>query len=112
MIKFRHILTLLLLVATSATARPRLVVNIVVSGLRQGDISRYEKNFSKDGFMRLRNEGAEFTECYANYAPTTSEAGLATLATGVTPAAESEGLFVMEENPEANKLRGCYLLFV
>ena len=91
MIKFRHILTLLLLVATSATARPRLVVNIVVSGLRQGDISRYEKNFSKDGFMRLRNEGAEFTECYANYAPTTSEAGLATLATGVTPA--THGIF-------------------
>jgi hypothetical protein len=63
----------------------------VVSGLRQGDISRYEKNFSKDGFMRLRNEGAEFTECYANYAPTTSEAGLATLATGTLPA--THGIF-------------------
>ena len=86
MIKFRHILTLFLLVATSATARPRLVVNIVVSGMRQSDLSRYEKNFGKDGFLRLRSEGAEFTECYANYAPTTSEAGLATLATGAAPA--------------------------
>ena len=24
-------------------------------------------------FLRLRSEGAEFTECYTNYAPTTSE---------------------------------------
>ena len=72
-------------------ARPRLAVNIVVSGLRQGDISRYEKNFGKEGFLRLRNEGVEFAECYADYAPTTSEAGLATLATGTTPA--THGIF-------------------
>ena len=70
-----------LLVATS-TARPRLVVNVVVSGMRHGDIVRYEKNLSKEGFLRLRDEGVEFTECYADYAPSTSEAGLATFATG------------------------------
>ncbi len=69
-----------------AEAQPRFVVNIVVSGLRQSDIHRYEKNFGKEGFLRLRNEGVEFTECYADYAPTTSEAGLATFATGATPA--------------------------
>ena len=62
-----------------STARPRLVVNVVVSGMRHGDIVRYEKNLSKEGFLRLRDEGVEFTECYANYAPTTSEAGLAKL---------------------------------
>lgn len=70
----------------TATAQPRLAVNIVVSGLRQGDLTRYEKNFSKDGFLRLRSEGVEFAECYADYAPTTSEAGLATFATGTMPA--------------------------
>ena len=73
------------LAVATANAAPRLVINIVVSGMRQSDIARYEKNFCKDGFLRLRDEGAEFTECYANYAPTTSEAGLATLATGATP---------------------------
>ena len=87
-----YILTLLsLFVVAFAEARPRLVVNVVVSGLSQHDLVRYEKNFSKDGFLRLRNSGVEFTECYADYAPTTSEAGLATFATGSTPA--THGIF-------------------
>ena len=77
-------------IATTA-AQPRLAVNIVVSGLRQGDIARYERRFGKDGFLRLRSEGIEFSECYADYAPTTSEAGLATLATGSAPS--THGIF-------------------
>ena len=81
-----YILTLLLVAVSAVEARPRLAVNIVVSGMRQGDIARYESNFSRDGFLRLRSEGVEFTECYADYAPTSSEAGLATFATGTTPA--------------------------
>ena len=81
----------MLVAVAFAEARPRLVVNIVVSGMRQGDISRYEKNFGKDGFLRLRGEGVEFTECYADYAPTSSEAGLATFATGTIPA--THGIF-------------------
>lgn len=86
MIKLRHIATLLLLFATTvATAKPRLVVNIVVSGMQQGDLNRYKDNFGEGGFVRLMNEGANFTECYADYAPTSPEAGLATLATGTTP---------------------------
>ena len=84
-------MVLALCVVALADAQPRLVVNIVVSGLRQGDISRYDLNFGKEGFMRLRSEGLEFSECYADYAPTTSEAGLATLATGTAPA--THGIF-------------------
>ena len=81
-----YIVALLLIFAVAfAQANPRVVVNIVVSGLGQNDISRYEKNFGKEGFLRLRRGGTEFTECYANYAPTTSEAGLATIATGTLP---------------------------
>lgn len=76
----------LLFATVLADARPRFAVNIIVSGLRQSDITRYESNFSKDGFLRLRSEGVEFAECYADYAPTTSEAGLATFATGAAPA--------------------------
>ena len=86
MMRFRYIVILLLFSAIVAEAQPRFVVNIVVSGLRQGDILRYEGNFGKEGFLRLRSEGVEFTECYVEYAPTTSEAGLATFATGATPA--------------------------
>ncbi len=85
MMRFRYIVISLILSVVSATAQPRFVVNVVVSGLRQSDLTRYEKNFSKDGFLRLRSEGVEFAECYADYAPTTSEAGLATLATGAMP---------------------------
>ena len=81
-----YIAALLLILAVAfAEAKPRMVVNVVVSGLSQNDISRYEKNFGKDGFLRLRNGGAAFSECYVEYAPTTSEAGLATLATGALP---------------------------
>ena len=87
-----YITALLLAFAVAfAEARPRLVVNIVVSGLSQHDIVRYEKNFGRDGFNLLRSRGVEFTECYADYAPTTSVAGLATLATGASPA--THGLF-------------------
>lgn len=81
-----YIASILLLMATAAMARPRLVVNIVVSGMRQSDIAHYQQNFGEEGFLRLRNEGVEFTECYADYAPTTSVAGLATFATGAMPA--------------------------
>ena len=90
-LKFYITTLLLILAVASAKAQPRIMVNIVVGGLSQHDISRYEKNFSKDGFLRLRSGGVEFSECYANYAPTTSEAGLATLATGTLPA--MHGLF-------------------
>ena len=44
--RVRYIALMLALCATVfADAQPRLAVNIVVSGLRQGDIARYEKNF-------------------------------------------------------------------
>ena len=81
-----YITALLLIFAVAfAQARPRIMVNVIVSGLSQNDLLQYEKNFGKEGFLRLCSGGAEFTECYADYAPTTSEAGLATLATGTLP---------------------------
>lgn len=89
--RFRYLLTLLLLVAATTTAKPRLAVNIVVSGLGANDINRYKENFGADGFNRLLRESINFTECYADYAPTTAEAGIATFATGTTPA--THGIF-------------------
>ena len=111
--RVRYIALMLALCATVlADAQPRLAVNIVVSGLRQGDIVRYEKNFGKDGFLRLYREGVVFAECYADYAPTTSEAGLATLATGAVPAVHgifSSVLFDRTSGKEAHLCRDAVL---
>ena len=104
----RYILLLALLAVAVADAAPRLVVNIVVGGMRQGDIARYEKNLSNDGFLRLRSEGAEFTECYTNYAPTTSEAGLATFATGTTPSMHGIFSSVGYDRISASEIKTCY----
>lgn len=102
-----YILAVLLFAVAFVEARPRLVVNIVVCGLRQSDISRYEKNFSKDGILRLRNEGVEFSECYADYAPTTSEAGLATLATGTMPSVHGVFSSVIFDRTTNKKMPIC-----
>lgn len=69
-----------------ASAQPRLAVNIVVSSMRASDIERYADNFGEGGFRRLTDGGAVFTECYADYAQTSTHAGAATLASGCVPA--------------------------
>ena len=91
----------------TTTAQPRLAVNIVVSGLRQGDIVRYEKNFGTEGFLRLYREGVAFAECYADYAPTTSEAGLATFATGAMPAVHSIFSSVVFDRTSGKEMSLC-----
>lgn len=83
--RYRYIIFALLLLATTAAARPRLAVNIVVSGMRATDIDRYGHNFGEGGFRRLTENGAVFTECYLGYAQTHSPAGAATIATGAMP---------------------------
>lgn len=103
-----YIASILLLMATAATARPRLVVNIVVSGMRQSDIAHYQQNFGEEGFLRLRNEGVEFTECYADYAPTTSVAGLATFATGAMPAVHGIFSELGFDRSTGKEIKLCY----
>lgn len=73
------------LLPIDVVARPRLAINIVVGGMSADDLQRYGHNFGAGGFRRAMQEGATFTECYADYAPTSTEAGLATLATGALP---------------------------
>lgn len=74
-----------ILCIATATAQPRLAVNIVVSGMRATDIDRYGANFGNGGFRRLTDGGAVFTECYADYAQTSTHSGAATLASGALP---------------------------
>lgn len=78
----------MLLVGYDAIAqdkRPKLVVNIVVGSMRAQDLERYADGFGEDGFKRLMREGVNFTDAEYDYALTSTEAGLATLATGAQP---------------------------
>ena len=71
---------------TSESQGPRLVVNIVVGSMRSGDLDRYSKNFTENGFRRLMREGITYTQAYYNFSTLTTASGLATLSTGANPA--------------------------
>ena len=78
----------MLLVGYDAAAqdnRPKLVVNIVVGSMRATDLERYADGFGESGFKRLMREGVNFTDAEYDYALTSTEAGLATFATGAQP---------------------------
>ena len=72
--------------ATALAHTPRLVVNIVVGGMRGSDIERYYDNFSANGFRRLIDGGLNFKNTQIDYLHTSTAAGLATLSTGTVPA--------------------------
>lgn len=69
--------------ATKQSSSPRLVVNIVVSGMRYADLQRYADGFGEDGFARVLS-GESFPYAYYAFAPSTPSA-LATLTTGANP---------------------------
>lgn len=84
----KYLLPLLLLSAHCVRAeapRPRIVVQIVVSSMRSGDLDRYAANFGAGGFRRLTDEGAYFTDARYDYQQTTTPVSLATLSTGALP---------------------------
>lgn len=79
------------LVAVSAFAqpidpsRPRLVVNIVVSGMRQVDIERYQSNLGMGGLRLFYEEGLRYDNCQYGYKQTLTPVSLSTLSTGAQP---------------------------
>lgn len=84
----RFLCTVLTLLAASGVAHarpPRLVVQIVVSSMRAGDLERYAGNFSDDGFLRLLRGGTSFAGSRYDYQQTTTPVSLATLTTGALP---------------------------
>lgn len=84
----KRLFTILLLLASlTATAanKPRLVVQIVISSMRAGDLERYEAQFSEGGFRRLMQESTYFEEGRYRFQRTTTPVTLTTLATGATP---------------------------
>ena len=72
-------------VFATAAAQPKIVVNIVVGGMKASDLERYESNFSDKGFNLLKSGGVVFAECYTDFVPSSSEMALATIATGALP---------------------------
>src|SRR5947209_4141514 len=62
-------------------ARPKLVVVIVVDQFRGDYLERYRDQFT-GGFRMLLERGANFTDCYYDYANTRTAPGHATLGTG------------------------------
>ena len=84
----KHILTLTLLctAAIAQGSKPTLAVNIIVSGMRSDDLTRYAEKFGDNGFARLTKQGVVFTECYADFLPTSSAVALSSIATGTQPA--------------------------
>lgn len=75
------------LTATSALARPQLVVGIVVDQMRYDYLYRYWDKFGAGGFRRLLGEGFSFESCHYNYVPTYTGPGHACIYTGAPPSA-------------------------
>lgn len=74
-------------VGQSIQTPPRLVVNIVVGAMRAGDIDRYRALFGDDGFVKLADDGVNFTSANYNFHQTITPTSLATLSTGALPSA-------------------------
>lgn len=71
--------------AASTPPKPRLVVQITVSGMRYDYLLRFGSNFSKNGFSKMISQGALCERAMIGYLNTNTASGLATIATGANP---------------------------
>lgn len=69
----------------NAPDKPKLVIQIVVEGMRYDFINRYWDLFGNKGFKRLVNKGTFCKNAQYNYLITQSAPGYATIATGSNP---------------------------
>ena len=88
-VKLPIIACTLLLAAASGqirgAAKPKLVVQIVVSQMRYDYLERFRDNFSDNGFRAYTDNGTTFANARHDYMQTHTVAGLATIATGTNP---------------------------
>lgn len=68
------------------TARPKLVVGMVVDQMRWDFLYRYADRYTADGFKRLLNNGFSCENAFISYTPTYTAAGHASVYTGSVPA--------------------------
>jgi predicted AlkP superfamily pyrophosphatase or phosphodiesterase len=72
--------------AAVANSKPKLVLVIMVDQFRYDFLERFEDLFVRDGFRRLMNDGAFFTNANFDYVPTYTAPGHAAVFTGSVPA--------------------------
>jgi len=72
--------------APGTTARPKLVLVIVVDQFRYDYLERFGDLFGTGGFKRLLNQGALFTNANYDYVPTFTACGHAAIFSGSVPA--------------------------
>jgi predicted AlkP superfamily pyrophosphatase or phosphodiesterase len=71
---------------TNDTRPPKLVVGIVVDQMRMDYLTRFEKHYSTNGFMRFYRNGFVAQNHHFDHARTVTAAGHASIATGTPPA--------------------------
>lgn len=84
--RFFSILSSFLLSFTLFGQAPKLMVGIVVDQMCYDYLHRFEKKFGKNGFNKLKNQGAFCSNTHYNYVPTYTAPGHASIYTGTTPA--------------------------
>lgn len=71
--------------AAAATARPKLVVFLVVDGLPMRQVTGYRDQLAPDGLARFLDRGAWFADAHYGHSYTVTAAGHATMLTGAYP---------------------------
>ncbi|MGB1042028.1 MAG: alkaline phosphatase PafA [Tenacibaculum sp.] len=67
------------------TAKPKLVVGVVIDQMRYDYLTRFEKKYGNDGFKRILKEGYSLQNAHYNYIPTYTAVGHTSIYTGTTP---------------------------
>ena len=69
----------------TASAKPKLVVLLVIDGLPQRQVTAYRDQLAPDGFARFLDRGAWFSDARYGHAFTVTATGHAAIATGAYP---------------------------
>lgn len=72
-------------ISFAQSAKPKLVVGVVVDMMRYEYLDRYKAHYGEGGFLRLMNDGFNCRNLHINYVPTMTAAGHAAIFTGTTP---------------------------
>jgi predicted AlkP superfamily pyrophosphatase or phosphodiesterase len=78
--------SLSLALAQAPSARPKLVVGLVVDQMRWDYLYRFQDRYGADGFRRLLREGYSCENAFIPYTPTVTAAGHSAVYTGSVPA--------------------------
>ncbi len=68
--------------ATAYDGHPKLIVLIVIDQFRGDYLERYRADFKGNGFKLFLDKGANFSDCYYDYANTSTAPGHSTIGTG------------------------------